>query len=209
VVAVALIAVVHRPAGLALCAPSPPPLQVFTDRGECVGTTDGTFLFDPGSTQADRGITRAERDIATENEKVVRQGHYVTVALLTPLTWSSLSSVTLARIQDELEGAYAAQYNANVRQAVNPQIRLVLANEGSLEQGWSPVVSQLKQLTAPPSRLVGVIGMGLSVTQTVAGAQALSAAGIPMVGSVFTADTLDWQHIPGLARPRSRFATPR
>jgi ABC-type branched-subunit amino acid transport system substrate-binding protein len=200
VVAVALIAVVHHPVGPALCAPSPPPLQVFRNGRECVGTTDGTFPFDPGSTPADRGITRAEQDIAAENKKVVSQRHYVTVALLTPLTWSSKSLVTLARIQDELEGAYAAQYNANVRQGVYPPIRLVLANEGSQEQAWSPVVSQLKRLTAAPGQLVGVIGMGLSVTQTVAGAQALSAAGIPMIGSVFTADTLDWQHIPGLAR---------
>lgn len=199
IAAVVVVVVVHRPSGPALCVPSAPPLQIINDHGECVGSTDGSFSFDPGRTQADRGIAQAERDIAAQNAKVVRKGHYVTVALLTPLTWSPASAVTLTRIQDELDGAYAAQYDANVNQAVSPQIRLVLANEGSLEQAWSPVVSQLKQMTAAPNRLVAVIGMGVSVTATVDGAKALSKAGIPMVGSVITGDALNWQHIPGLA----------
>jgi hypothetical protein len=86
VVAVAVVAVVHRPPGLALCAPSSPPLQVFRNNGECVGTTDGSFLFDPGSTQADRGITRAEQDIAAENKKVVRQAHCRTAGCWKPTT---------------------------------------------------------------------------------------------------------------------------
>lgn len=54
-------------------------------------------------------------------------------------------------------------------------------------------------MTAAPDRLVAVIGMGISITATVDGAKVLSAAGIPMVGSVFTGDTLNWQRIPGLA----------
>jgi ABC-type branched-subunit amino acid transport system substrate-binding protein len=124
----------------------------------------------------------------------------VTVALLTPLTWSPQSVVSLTRIRNELEGAYVAQHAANVVQDVNPKIRLVLANEGSLEQGASRVVGQLKAMIAAPDRLVAVTGMGISVDATVTAARALSAANIPMIGSVITGDTLDWTHVSGLAR---------
>lgn len=182
------------------CASLAPPFQVVKDGAECVGITDGRFPFDPGRSAVSRGIASAERDIAAENARVVRQGHFVTLALLTPLTWSAASQISLTRIRDELEGAYAAQYNANEREGVNPEIRLILANEGSVEQAWSLVVGQLKKLTAAPDRLVAVVGMGISVRPTVQAAKSLSAAGIPMAGAVITADSLDWAHIPGLAR---------
>jgi len=182
------------------CASLTPPFQVVRDGAECVGITDGQFPFDPGRSAVSQGITSAERDIAAENARVVRRGHFVTLALLTPLTWSASSQVSLERIRDELEGAYAAQYDANELEGVNPRIRLVLANEGSVEQAWPLVVGQLKKLTAAPGRLVAVIGMGISVRPTFRAAKALSAAGIPMVGAVITADSLDWAHIPGLAK---------
>jgi hypothetical protein len=71
--------------GPVLCpgAPASGPLQVVQDGGECVGVTDGSFIFNP----SDRGITEAEQAIAGENAAAVasKQG-YVTVALLDVLT---------------------------------------------------------------------------------------------------------------------------
>jgi ABC-type branched-subunit amino acid transport system substrate-binding protein len=179
---------VTRPASL--CAPAAESFKVFRYDGECVGTTSGGYVFAP----ALRGV---EHDIAVENARAVASGHFVSVALLTPLTIGPGSLVSLARIQDELDGAYAAQYAAN-SSGLGPPIQLLLANEGATEQAWRPVVGQLTSPAARAAHLVAVIGMGLSTTQTVDGARALHQAGLPMVGSVFTADSLDWAHINGL-----------
>jgi hypothetical protein len=75
---------------------------------------------------------------------------------------------------------------------LHPQIRLLLANEGSGEQGWPTDWDQLRSLPASgEGELVAVTGMGLSVQQTVDAARTIGAAGIPMFGAVTTADGLD------------------
>jgi hypothetical protein len=196
VVAGGLAWTVHRlvapPAGL--CGPVVESFKVFRYDGECVGTTDGSYHF---ATDLD-GV---ERDIKAENQRAVDSRDYVSVALLAPLTIGPNSLDSASRIQDELDGAYAAQYVAN--SGLNgtggrPAIQLLLASEGATEQAWQPVVGQLTGPAAKAAHLVAVIGMGLSQTQTIDGARALHRAGLPMVGSVFTADSLDWAHIPGL-----------
>jgi ABC-type branched-subunit amino acid transport system substrate-binding protein len=115
--------------------------------------------------------------------------------LLAPLTEPSngTSDVSLARIADELRGAYLSQQYVNTKGDLPFGIRLVLANEGSSEQGEGEVVSQLKQLTAFPGRLLAVAGIGISVQATETAAQALGAGGanIPMFGAVTTANPLD------------------
>src|SRR5262249_32877912 len=120
-----------------------------------------------------------------------------------PMTWSPSSAVSLARIKHELTGAYAGQLAANgsnLAQA-SPAINLVLANEGtSQERAYGQVTSLLKQMKAAPTNLRAVIGMGVSVKPTIAGARALGNAGIPMIGSVITADQLDASNISGLSR---------
>lgn len=181
---------------------------------ECVGVTDGTFPFD-------QSLNTIESDIYTQNQNAVASGNYVTIALLTPLLTNPDSDITLPRILSELEGAYVAQstYNSGKDQ---PEIQLLLANEGSNEQAWSTVVGQLINLPAS-QHLVAVVGMGISTTQTVQGARELAAvappanqspyAAIPMVGAVTTADGLDINgptaaqvgpalagHIPGMYR---------
>lgn len=170
------------------------PFQVILNGGECVGVTDGSFLFN----SSDHGITEAEQAIAGENAAAVasKQG-YVTVALLDVLTVPPVGSttpsdVTVSRIRDELRGAYIAQYHANHELGLHPEIRLLLANEGSGEQGWQTAWNQLRQLPASGSgELVAVTGMGLSVQPTVDAAQTIGDAGIPMFGAVTTADPLD------------------
>lgn len=184
------------PSPLALCPGSTPQFQVFRNNGACVGVTDGSYVFNPS-------LAPIERAIASENASVREQRTYATVALLTPMTASATSDVSLARIKDELAGAYAAQLAANGGDLSEdrPPIQLVLANEGtSQELAYGQVTGLLTEMRRPPANLRAVIGMGVSVEQTVLGAKILSKAGIPMIGAVTTADQLDWSNITGLAR---------
>lgn len=149
-----------------------------TERGgECVGVTDGSYVFD------DR-LADVQGRVLAENERVAEQPH-VTVAVLTPLLPNPVGSVTWQRVRAQLEGAHAAQLAANDGQR-SPKVRLLLANPGSRQQEWRVVVDQLLD-GADEQRLVGVVGVGQSTTNAQETARALSAAGIPMVASVVTA----------------------
>ncbi|MBP2335782.1 DNA polymerase III delta prime subunit [Saccharothrix coeruleofusca] len=145
--------------------------------GECVGVTDGSYVFD------DR-LAAVQRRILEENRRVEALPH-VTVALLTPLLPTDVGSVTWQRVRAQLEGAHVAQLAANEDKR-EPKVRLLLANPGSAQQEWRAVVDQLVD-SAEAQRLVGVIGVGQSTTNAQQTARALSAAGIPMVASVVTA----------------------
>jgi hypothetical protein len=161
-------------------------------QGECVGVNaDGTARLDPS-------LAGIENDIAGQDSQVTADDHgdYLSVALLTSLTTGAGSDVTLARIRQELEGAYAAQQSWN-KQGFRPAINLLLTNEGSSQQAWTQVVGELKSLPSA-DHLVAVVGVGLSNTATVRAAQAMAAwpDPIPMVGSVDTADGLNSDGLP-------------
>lgn len=145
--------------------------------GECVGVTDGSYVFDDQ-------LTAVQRRIAEENRRVEGLPH-VTVALLTPLLPTDVGSVTWQRVRAQLEGAHVAQLAANEDKR-EPKVRLLLANPGSEQQEWRRVVDQLVD-SAEEQRLVGVVGVGQSTTNAQLTARALSAADIPMVASVVTA----------------------
>jgi hypothetical protein len=176
---------------------------LFMDAGECVGVTGlsgALYDFDPGPSSDEQGIASVEKLINEQNADAVKSGDYVDVALLTPLTRSpngevvssGIDEVSLARIDDELRGAYLAQYYANQKAGVEPEIRLLLANEGSQEQAWQQVTRQLAGLARTgPHPLVAITGMGISVTATQQGAQSLCGEQIPMIGAVTTGDVLD------------------
>ena len=186
---------------LGSCAPAQGAFHVISDGGECVGVTDGSFLFDqggPADVADQRNIRDAEQRILAENNAVLATRQpYVTVALLAVLTVAppgstSPSDVTLSRIADELRGAYLAQYYANTKGGLSPQIRLLLASEGSLEQGWQTDWAQLRALPATGSgELVAVAGMGISVQRTIDAANTIGRANVSMFGAVTTADNLN------------------
>ncbi|MGH4025956.1 MAG: ABC transporter substrate-binding protein [Pseudonocardiaceae bacterium] len=164
--------------------------------GECVGVTDGSFVFDPA-------LADVEAKIATENERVQNSGHTVTVALLNPLTSDDTSPLSSASARKVLEGAYTAQRSVNQQGKLGdarPLIRLVLANEGSHQKQWQPVVRQLIGMVDDAAPLVAVTGLGVSITETRLGAQELAAHGIPMVGAFTTADDLTYTSIHGFVR---------
>ncbi|MYR21579.1 hypothetical protein GTW63_25180, partial [Streptomyces sp. SID6137] len=90
---------------------------------ECVGVATGVYDFgQPRFHQVVEAIGR-------EN-KGLKSGSYVTVALMLPFT--STSTTNLNDIEHQLQGAYLAQYSANHdSNGQSPQIRLLLANSGT------------------------------------------------------------------------------
>lgn len=156
---------------------------------QCVGVTDGSFKFS-------NNLKPIEDRILAENQHVEKQGSYVTVAYLGPLTASN--TPTMHRVRTALEGAYIAQQEAN--SAGRPPIRLMLANDGSDTGQWKPAVGEIEEMNNGSDHLVAVIGLQLSTTGTRSAAQDLTHDHIPVVGDLVSADTLDSSTIPGLSR---------
>jgi hypothetical protein len=145
---------------------------------ECVGVTDGSYVFD-------ERLAVVEKKIRDENARVNSQDH-VTLALLTPMIPAANGSSTWGRIRAQLEGAHVAQLRANEGDKW-PKVKLVLAHPGSNQQEWRRVVGQLVSMTD----LVGVVGLVPSsrITQDVM--HELAAHDLPMVGSLVTATDIN------------------
>jgi ABC-type branched-subunit amino acid transport system substrate-binding protein len=162
--------------------------------GECVGVTDGSYVFD------DR-LAEVEGKILAENERVDSEGH-VTLALLTPMIPSETGSSTWERIRAQLEGAHAAQLTANEEDKW-PKVKLVLAHPGSNQQEWRRVVGQLVEMIDAPERLVGVIGLVPSSPETQEVMRELAAANLPMVATLVTATNINESRVEGFTRVSS------
>ncbi|WP_415840348.1 ABC transporter substrate-binding protein, partial [Nocardiopsis gilva] len=165
--------------------------------GQCVGVTDGSFVFD-------RRFDEIQQRIKAENDRVAWQSKpSVKVALLTTLTPTEKSPMDTWRVRSSLEGAYVAQMRANHGVELGDQLpltQLYLANEGSHQAQWEPVAQELVEMTEDEAPLVAVIGLGVSITATEEAAQYFSDRQIPMVSAVVTADGLDYNGFPGLLR---------
>lgn len=124
--------------------------------------------------------------IEKANETATASGHYASVVLMDPFTYTPGGSVSRARIADELRGAYLAQQAANAGTGI--PVQLLLANEGiSAEEGEAQAVRQIESLEGP-DHIVAVAGMGLSDARTEDAATALAADGMPTFGAVTTGD---------------------
>lgn len=169
--------------------------------GECVGVTDGSFLFDSQ-------FRAIQEDIKAENDRVAQQVEQqgepaVKIAMLSTLTVDDASPLDQEQIRNALEGAYVAQHRANHTNDFRdpqPLIQLYLANEGSVQQGWDRVVGQLERMTDDDVPLAAVMGQSISTVRTTEAAKRLSAAGIPMVTATTTADGLDYDSVRGMLR---------
>lgn len=164
----------------------------------CVGVTDGSYAFHPS-------IEEVEKKIAAENARVRgdKRG-YVSIALLDPLTPTESSALTPDAVRNRLEGAYTALRRVNIERVAgdpNPQIQLLLANEGSTDAQWQEVRGRLAELSkAKEHPLVAVAGLGVSTARTQRHVEQLAADHIPMVGAVLTADTLEYDTVSGLIK---------
>lgn len=173
--------------------------DVASINGECIGVTAGDFPFNPSDPQ----FSAAEDRIWQLNQQVVASGRpYVTVALLTSLTWTGISDLSRSKIIHQVQGAAVALDRVNNKAVTGdaPLVELLLANEGTNEDHYPDVVRQLAGMTTVDHPLDAVIGLGVSKGATLTGATELSAAGIPLVASNITADGFDSSRVPGFSR---------
>lgn len=162
--------------------------------GECVGVTDGGYVFDTRLADLQGRIKRANDDIGDRPA--------VTVALVNSFTPDDTSALGIAEVRHTLQGAVLAQAYANSDAAgLNGlRIRLVLANQGAHQDHWQRVGEQLIGMVDDDAPLVAAAGMGVSTRATQRSAEQLSRARIPMVGAITTADQLNFVAIPGYLR---------
>ncbi|MEU4746917.1 hypothetical protein AB0G02_41565, partial [Actinosynnema sp. NPDC023658] len=165
-----------------------------TDTGECVGVTDGSYVFAPE-------LAGIQDLVRAENAAVLASGKtFVSIALLIPMTLTENDTTPIEWVEHHMQGAYTAQYRANHDAATGeqPLIRLLLANPGSGMRQWEPVVAELERRRAASDHLVAVAGIGLSLTTSRDAVKRLSAAKIPVFASTLTSD--DLTDINGLLR---------
>lgn len=169
--------------------------------GECVGVTDGSFVFHPRLAEVQADIKR-ENDLAAA--KAEDEGTpIVKIGLLMPITATEGSALNIDTVRSSLQGAYVALHRANQHRdlgAPQPLFQLLLANEGSVQQGWEFAVSQLAGMTDDDIPLVAVAGQAIGTENTRRAAEQLSAQRIPVITGSSTADDLDNAHVENLLR---------
>lgn len=162
--------------------------------GECVGVTDGTYLFNPG----DAALVNVEDKIKTEDARVRGTGKsYVTMAYLMPAAGGTEEEEDF---DQQLEGAYSAQHYANSGgdvQGTAPLIQLLIASSGVDADEYPVTDADLKHDVAS-QHLVAAAGIAISEDNTLDEVKDLTAAGIPIFGSNLTADNFD--NIPDFVR---------
>jgi hypothetical protein len=173
--------------------------------GECVGVTDGSYVFHEAYREVQERIAAENKRVdGIVNDPAQSPNRAVTVALLNPMTVTETSAFALDEVRNLLEGAYTAQHRANNGRFVedpDPLIRLMLANEGSNQEQWQPVVDQLVEMKDADAPLNAVVGLGNSLRLTELAAKKLSVEhGIPTIGAIVTADQLNYTNIPGFVR---------
>ncbi|GAA3633682.1 branched-chain amino acid ABC transporter substrate-binding protein [Streptomyces chitinivorans] len=148
-------------------------------RAECVGTTDGSYVFAEHLAAVSGRIERANREVTAGD------GKYVTVAYMTSVTVDENDSNPEESVRHELQGAHLAQQRHNER--FTPKIRLLIANTGSGSAHWRHTVDGLIGLRDGGEPLVAVTGLGPSTDRNLAALRRLSDAGLATVASTMTA----------------------
>ncbi|MGH8906628.1 MAG: ABC transporter substrate-binding protein [Egibacteraceae bacterium] len=150
--------------------------------GECVGVTDGGFVFSPD-------LTLVMEKIRQENRSVEQAGEpFVSIAYLVAIPRGADDLPLSEILRHEVQGAYLAQRRANAQNS-QPLIRLLAANGGEGNEQWEPVVAQLLGGVGS-DRLVAVAGLGRSLETTRQAIGELAEHGIPMIAARLTADDL-------------------
>ena len=154
-------------------------------RDECIGLTDGSYVFAPE-------LADVQGKILAENRRVLAQGKpYVTIAYFEPMTLVENDVTTYTAVRHGLQGAYLSQRRANHTgewSGETPLIRMLLANPGSQAREWERVVDRILRRGGGADDIVAVAGLGQSLGGTLDATKRLSEHGILMVGSVITAD---------------------
>jgi ABC-type branched-subunit amino acid transport system substrate-binding protein len=153
--------------------------------GECVGITDGSYVFDPR-------LAAAEHRIRDLNKAVLDSGQpYVDVIYLgamtvDPATKNALPDL-LAGFHGELVGLSVAQQEVNSSND-QPWVRILLANTGSKNRYAGEVAEKIRHLAMTDHRLVAAVGFGISKKQTQDAIEVLGEVALPMIGTTNTFD---------------------
>ncbi|QES46967.1 branched-chain amino acid ABC transporter substrate-binding protein [Streptomyces venezuelae] len=162
---------------------------------ECVGVTDGSYVFAPHLDAVSGKIEEENRRVLANADKEP----YVSVAYYTSFTTTAEDSNSAEGVRHELQGAYLAQYRHNRGDlAATPKIRLLIANPGTRSAQWQHTVDELIARKDSPDRLVAVAGLGPSTNENLAAIKRLSEHRIAMVGATMTATNI--QGINGYVR---------
>ncbi|MFI0937593.1 ABC transporter substrate-binding protein [Streptomyces sp. NPDC021020] len=161
--------------------------------GECVGVTDGAYLFHPS-------LKPAEDAIRAENEQVRKAypADYVSVVLLLPISADKGSILSMPNALEQLQGAYAAQHyaNRNSVQGNAPHIQLLIGSDGYQANGWQPAVAEIERDRG--RHIAAVTGFGLSLAGTESAIRDLTAHNIASFGATLTSDS--YSNIKGFVR---------
>ncbi|HEU5157001.1 MAG TPA: ABC transporter substrate-binding protein [Streptosporangiaceae bacterium] len=153
--------------------------------GECVGITDGSYVFDPR-------LAAVEHRIRDLNEAVIDSGQpYVNIVYLggmtvDPATRNSQPDL-LAGFHGELAGLAIAAQELNSSKLL-PRVRILLANAGSKNRYAGEVAEKIKQRADGDRRLVATVGFGISKRQTQEAIEKLGESALPMIGTTNTFD---------------------
>jgi ABC-type branched-subunit amino acid transport system substrate-binding protein len=153
--------------------------------GECVGITDGSYVFDPR-------LAAAEHRIRDLNDAVLRSDRpYVNIVYLgamsvDPATKDS-QPYLLAGVHGELVGLSVAQQELNAAGG-QPRVRILLANAGSKNRHAGAVAEKIKERAGTDPRLVAAVGFGISKRQTQDAIEVLGRSALPMIGTTNTFD---------------------
>lgn len=179
--------------------------------GECVGITDGSFVFNSR-------LGSVERRIKQDNIAVLKSGKpYITVVYLGPLTPDPSAKPPqqdlLSSAQGELVGLSIAQRDHNGIDNSPLGVRILLANTGDKMLYAQRVAGQIRARQAHDRHIVGVVGFEQSRVETQGAITDLSRAALPMIGTANSYDRTAWQqgtdfspYYFRLAPPNSRLA---
>lgn len=179
--------------------------------GACVGVTDLTdHIFTPSRdavfgqrTAADehRQLRRAQERIRHYNEQVVDSDRpYVTVIYFGSIADRDAAGGTVAAPRAELQGLAIAQAkriedtkNATIPQK-RPLLRVLVANAGPAMSDAPRVARMIDELYQSTldreDPIVGVVGLGQSVSELEDAMRVLRPSGLPLIGSITSYDGL-------------------
>jgi len=161
---------------------------------ECVGISDGSFdLFqpsDPTSRQVEHLIYEQNRS-AERLHAMFPQRPFITLAEVEATTSSDGTVDGLTAQRESFEGVATAQRQQLDQSGdADPIVRVLLVNAGKDMQQAAAVARRLGDYASHDRSLVGVIGLDMSSQPTRDMIRALSTAGLPMVASTLSSESM-------------------
>lgn len=162
-----------------------------TEGSECVGVTDGSYLFQPGNADLSMVETtiRQQNAEATRDHQVEPERPYAQLVFLAALSSTTVPPDPLVSEREVLEGVAALQRRQlDNRGAADPIIRILIASAGTDMQHGKPVAQIIGSMAAADPSIVGVVGFDQSRRPVARMIRELNGVGLPMVAATLSAD---------------------